>query len=352
MGRKGGGFWDGRSDTEGDTPSALVRELWGSNGVGEEVGDGMIEGDGVVPVVYLVKLTAVAIVVGSATGTVHYMSDRATCPFGFKSSDPTNVDDPSPSSPQPPNLTSSSSTTSSNSNSTPTPTTNLLPRLPELHLPPLRRCHPKRYLQETGGDAAQPYYGEGTGHERGVRGLYTGGDVGDWSVIYNRMETESKPKPRPVFAQKASLSELLKIGTVSHSSAESVHFVKEFIWGNIDHDLYSQLILNLYFVYETIKRLLDTHTPAAFPTLHYPKQLGWVETPRDDVDFFYGDNYLDRLEFIAHTEPLLLLSHTYTLYLGDLSSPMWRGRRSDFVLKRGRKRTGCGSTGPSISCWR
>lgn len=139
---KGAGSGDGRSDTEGDTPSTLVKELWGSNGVGEEVGGGTMEGDGVVPmVVYLVWLTAVAIVVGLVMGTVRYMSDGATCPFGFKSSDPTNVDEPSPSSPQPPNLTSASSTTSSNSN--PTPTTNLLPRLPELHLLLLRRCHPE-----------------------------------------------------------------------------------------------------------------------------------------------------------------------------------------------------------------
>ena len=152
---KGAGSGDGRSDTEGDTPSTLVKELWGSNGVGEEVGGGTMEGDGVVPmVVYLVWLTAVAIVVGSAMGTVQYMSDRATCPFGFKSSDPTNVDDPSPSSPQPPQLNLLFFHHLIQFQFHPHPTTNLLPRLPELYLPLLRRCHPEQYLQETGGDAA------------------------------------------------------------------------------------------------------------------------------------------------------------------------------------------------------
>jgi len=135
-----------------------------------------------------------------------------------------------------------------------------------------------------------------------------------------------------------SLSESLKTGTsVSHASAESVHFVKEFIKGNIDRTLYSKLILNLYFVYTVLENELDTHGPTKFPTVHFPNELARVETLRDDVEFFLGEDYLDtlhatggkpssatqdymdRLSFIAKEEPLLLLSHAYTRYLGDLS---------------------------------
>eukprot|EP01083_Nonionella_stella_P221272 790720_1 len=134
-----------------------------------------------------------------------------------------------------------------------------------------------------------------------------------------------------------SLSNALKTGTQeSHSAAESVHSVKEFIKGNIDRDLYSILILNLFYLYERLEKLLDDHAPHEFSKLHFPKELKRTETLREDVDFFLGDvdvlkqqqkskpspatlDYIRRVEEISETEPLLLLSHAYTRYLGDLS---------------------------------
>eukprot|EP00557_Chaetoceros_sp_GSL56_P001701 CAMPEP_0176502500 /NCGR_PEP_ID=MMETSP0200_2-20121128/14788_1 /TAXON_ID=947934 /ORGANISM="Chaetoceros sp., Strain GSL56" /LENGTH=670 /DNA_ID=CAMNT_0017901579 /DNA_START=155 /DNA_END=2164 /DNA_ORIENTATION=+ len=138
-----------------------------------------------------------------------------------------------------------------------------------------------------------------------------------------------------------SLSQALKQGTKeSHSAAESVHFVKEFIKGNIDRTLYSHLICNLYHLYRELERLLDDYAPTCFDTLHFPKELKRTEALKDDVDFFLGErsrmggsgiddcarmpsratlDYIARLEYIAQHEPLLLLSHAYTRYLGDLS---------------------------------
>lgn len=135
------------------------------------------------------------------------------------------------------------------------------------------------------------------------------------------------------------LSQALKQGTKeSHSAAESVHFVKEFIKGNIDRTLYSILICNLYHLYRELEELLDQYAPTYFETLHFPKELKRTEALKDDVDFFHGEkkrrvdgcdcrtmpskatsDYIQRLEFIAQKEPLLLLSHAYTRYLGDLS---------------------------------
>ena len=137
-----------------------------------------------------------------------------------------------------------------------------------------------------------------------------------------------------------SLSHALKHGTQeSHNAAESVHFVKEFIKGNIDKTLYSILILNLYHLYEELEALLDEHAPIYFNTLHFPKELSRREALRDDVDFYHGEDmlesasskgekkgasqatvdYIRRIRYIAEKEPLLLLSHAYTRYLGDLS---------------------------------
>ena len=135
-------------------------------------------------------------------------------------------------------------------------------------------------------------------------------------------------------SSKSSLSHALKHGTQeSHTAAESVHFVKEFIHGNIDRTLYSKLILNLFHVYKHLESHLDQHAPQYFPTLHFPKELNRSDALRDDVDFYHGSServlseppskatqdYIHRLEFIAQNEPLLLLSHAYTRYLGDLS---------------------------------
>eukprot|EP00551_Chaetoceros_affinis_P010466 CAMPEP_0203665378 /NCGR_PEP_ID=MMETSP0090-20130426/2593_1 /ASSEMBLY_ACC=CAM_ASM_001088 /TAXON_ID=426623 /ORGANISM="Chaetoceros affinis, Strain CCMP159" /LENGTH=826 /DNA_ID=CAMNT_0050528899 /DNA_START=169 /DNA_END=2646 /DNA_ORIENTATION=- len=146
-----------------------------------------------------------------------------------------------------------------------------------------------------------------------------------------------------------SLSTALKIGTAaSHSSAESVHFVKEFIKGNIQLPLYIKLLSNLYWVYKTLECELDKFAPTSFPTLH-KVELYRMESLQDDLEFFCTgldfdvdvDNdenananaeierkippsqatkdYMHRIEYIAKVEPLLLLSHAYTRYLGDLS---------------------------------
>jgi len=130
--------------------------------------------------------------------------------------------------------------------------------------------------------------------------------------------------------QPVSLSLALKNGTAeSHSAAESVHFVKNFAKGIIDKDLFAELTSNLLFVYQTMERLLDTHAPSQFPALHFPEELKRADVLLDDVEFFLGEekqqpskatqDYMDRIEFIARTEPILLISHAYTRYLGDLS---------------------------------
>lgn len=131
--------------------------------------------------------------------------------------------------------------------------------------------------------------------------------------------------------ERVSLSSALKLGTTeSHSAAESVHFVKNFARGKIDRDLFACLSSNLLFVYISLERLLEEHAPTHFPSLHFPKELERTEVLRDDVEFFLGEtdqlqpspatkDYIERMEHVAKTEPLLLLSHAYTRYLGDLS---------------------------------
>lgn len=137
------------------------------------------------------------------------------------------------------------------------------------------------------------------------------------------------------------LSESFKTGTaVSHQAAEDVHFVRNFIRGQIDRKLYAELVVQLYHVYDTLEgclvRAADAdHSLQQFRDFH--QQLQRKETLKEDLDFWHGpvvtaqivatganlspaaSDYVERLKHCAATDPLLLLAHSYTRYLGDLS---------------------------------
>jgi heme oxygenase len=134
----------------------------------------------------------------------------------------------------------------------------------------------------------------------------------------------------------SSLSAALKMGTAeSHEAAENVHFVKNFIHGKIDRELYKDLVTGLFHIYECLETLLSIHGPKHFPSLHFAKELNRTEALKEDMEYWHGDkwetdpkcrnpspavkDYIDRMEQVGRMDPLLLLSHAYTRYLGDLS---------------------------------
>ena len=128
---------------------------------------------------------------------------------------------------------------------------------------------------------------------------------------------------------RSSLSEALKSGTaMAHEAAESVHFVKNFVRGKIDRQLYGLLIAQLYHVYQELEQALDEHAPSYFGSCHFPKELHRKEALKEDLDFWHTSipavspatqDYIDRIRDLSHSNPLLLLAHAYTRYLGDLS---------------------------------
>lgn len=156
--------------------------------------------------------------------------------------------------------------------------------------------------------------------------------------------------PSSSTTRRQSLSVSLKTGTaVSHQAAEDVHFVRDFIKGKIDRRLYGELVVALYHVYAALEACLNEHAPKHFGSCHFPQQLARTATLEEDLDFWKGtsDNlpmcaatkdYVDRIYEIAKTDPLLLLAHSYTRYLGDLSG----GRILARVAKRAMQLDGDG----------
>merc|ERR1711957_1000939 len=74
------------------------------------------------------------------------------------------------------------------------------------------------------------------------------------------------------------LSEALKTGTEgAHKEAESVHFVKNFIRGKIDRDLYALFVAQMFHVYRRLEKELDQHAPKNFADCHFPEELNRCE---------------------------------------------------------------------------
>ena len=130
-----------------------------------------------------------------------------------------------------------------------------------------------------------------------------------------------------------NLATMLREGTKkSHTMAENVGFVKCFLKGVVEKKSYRKLVMNFYFVYsameEEIEKLRDHPVVGKiyFPSLNRKQSL------EEDLRFYYGPNwrdeismspagkaYVERIREIAKTQPELLVAHSYTRYIGDLS---------------------------------
>ncbi|XP_031562376.1 heme oxygenase 1-like [Actinia tenebrosa] len=130
------------------------------------------------------------------------------------------------------------------------------------------------------------------------------------------------------------LSKELKKGTkVVHREAENVHFVKEFIKGRIESYWYRVLLADLYFVYKALEEESRRHKDNEYiKAIHFPHELERTEMIKEDLAFYYGEDweerieltdatkeYVERLKKIGNEDPILLIPHHYTRYLGDLS---------------------------------
>jgi len=131
----------------------------------------------------------------------------------------------------------------------------------------------------------------------------------------------------------SNLATKLREGTKkAHTMAENVGFVKCFLKGVVEKNSYRKLVANLYFVYSAMEEEMERLQQHPIVSKIYFPQLNRQRSLEQDLGFYYGINwrdqiapseaakaYIARIREVGATAPELLIAHSYTRYLGDLS---------------------------------
>tara|TARA_B110001452_G_scaffold8342_1_gene7322 strand:- start:3837 stop:4946 length:1110 start_codon:yes stop_codon:yes gene_type:complete len=151
-------------------------------------------------------------------------------------------------------------------------------------------------------------------------------------AVARRRRAEAKRE-----AEATMLSAQLKQGTKDiHAAAENVHFVREFIQGCCSRAVYAAMLKDLYHVYVALEDAAErcARDDGPFAPLHFPYELARVPSLEADLRSLFGpawrtapecqpseaaEAYVARLRTLSEERPELLVAHTYTRYLGDLS---------------------------------
>lgn len=131
----------------------------------------------------------------------------------------------------------------------------------------------------------------------------------------------------------SNLATKLREGTrKAHTAAENMGFIKCFLKGVVEKTSYRKLVSNFYFVYSAMEEEMDRHRQHPVVSKIYFPELHRKATLEQDLQYYFGSNwrdqiapstaaqqYVDRIHEIGNTAPELLVSHSYTRYIGDLS---------------------------------
>lgn len=130
-----------------------------------------------------------------------------------------------------------------------------------------------------------------------------------------------------------NLAAKLREGTKkAHTAAENMGFVRCFLKGVVEKNSYRKLVSNFYFVYSAMEEEMERHQAHPVISKIYFPELDRKSTLEKDLYFYYGPNwreqvtpstaakdYVQRIRDLSNSEPELLVGHSYTRYLGDLS---------------------------------
>lgn len=130
------------------------------------------------------------------------------------------------------------------------------------------------------------------------------------------------------------LSEAIKEATKEvHTQAENTEFMRNFQKGQVTGEGFKLVMASLYHVYAALEEEIERvrHSPV-FAPVYFPEELHRRTALEQDMAFWYGPRwrhaipcsaattrYVQRIQEVGRREPELLVAHTYTRYLGDLS---------------------------------
>lgn len=131
----------------------------------------------------------------------------------------------------------------------------------------------------------------------------------------------------------SNLSTELREGTQkAHTMAENMGFVRCFLRGVVEKNSYRKLVANFYYAYAAMEEALEHHKDHPVVSTIYFPELHRKASLEADLAYYYGSGwrdqiamtpggkaYVDRIRAVSQTQPELLVSHSYTRYIGDLS---------------------------------
>jgi heme oxygenase (biliverdin-producing, ferredoxin) len=131
----------------------------------------------------------------------------------------------------------------------------------------------------------------------------------------------------------SNLALKLREGTKkAHTMAENTGFIACFLKGTVEKNSYRKLVTNLYFVYSAMEEEMAKHKDHPILGKMYFPELDRKASLEQDLAYYFGGNWRDqvapsaatqeyvaRIHAIADTDPVLMVAHLYTRYIGDLS---------------------------------
>jgi len=131
----------------------------------------------------------------------------------------------------------------------------------------------------------------------------------------------------------SNLATKLREGTKkAHTMAENVGFIKCFLKGVVEKTSYRKLVSNLYFVYSAMEEEMERHQAHSILSKIYFQELNRKKSLEQDLTYYYGPNwreqvapssatkdYVQHIREVSASAPELLIAHSYTRYIGDLS---------------------------------
>lgn len=135
----------------------------------------------------------------------------------------------------------------------------------------------------------------------------------------------------------------------AHRITESTSFVKGILRGAVDIESYRSMQTGLYLIYSAMEEELERHCRHPLVRSVYFSALNRCGALEQDLYFLWGrawrerlritpaqQRYVDRIRWVGENDPSLLVAHSYTRYMGDLSG----GQVVERVVRRSLKLEG------------